>query len=148
MRKFFVFSSIASIAIVLSGCSLFPVAPAVPQTPIVTPTVNTSESLQNENVPPETPVSQDQPPVQAALTRNIEMRNYSFNSATVTINRGTTVIWTNFDSAPHDVVADNKSFSSSLFGQGQSYSFTFTTIGTYTYYCSVHPSMKGTIIVK
>jgi amicyanin len=64
---------------------------------------------------------------------------------------GTKVTWTNQDSVGHDVVADTESPDapkSDLLRKGESYSFTFNKAGTYTYYCSPHPYMKGTVIVE
>jgi plastocyanin len=84
----------------------------------------------------------------------VTIMNFAFSPASVTVPRGTTVIWTNRDSAPHSVVNDGSTvfgagqvFSSPSFGQGQNYSFTFTNAGTYPYHCGIHLSMHGTIIV-
>ena len=73
-----------------------------------------------------------------------------FSPATITVVIGVnnTVIWTNDDSAEHTVTATNNSFNSGLIEPGQSFTYTFTTPGTYTYYCTIHPWMKGTVIVK
>ena len=74
---------------------------------------------------------------------------FAFSPKTLTINKGDTVVWTNNDSAPHDVVGtNNKILSSPTLSRGQTYSFTFTETGTFEYFCSIHPSMKGSIIVK
>jgi plastocyanin len=52
------------------------------------------------------------------------------------------------DSAPHQIASDTMAFTGSqTLGQGGTYSFTFTTPGTYSYHCAIHPFMKGTIIV-
>jgi len=73
-----------------------------------------------------------------------------FNPASITVVIGVnnTVIWNNDDSVPHTVTADDGSFSSGNLNPGDSYSFTFTTPGTYAYHCSYHSWMKGTVIVK
>ncbi len=78
----------------------------------------------------------------------VTMAGFAFDPATVTIGVGETVTWVNEDAARHNVVADNGEFSSDLFGQGESFSFTFQAPGTYPYHCSVHPSMTGTVIVQ
>jgi plastocyanin len=69
-------------------------------------------------------------------------------TVTVVIGVNNTVVWTNDDSVPHTVTADDGSFSSGNLNPGDSYSFTFTTPGTYTYHCSYHSWMKGTVVVK
>jgi nitrite reductase (NO-forming) len=73
---------------------------------------------------------------------------YSPPTITVVIGVNNTVTWTNNDQAPHTVTADNLSFDSGAINAGASWSNTFTSPGTYTYHCSYHPWMKGTVIVK
>ncbi len=75
--------------------------------------------------------------------------NFKFVPETITVKAGTQVTWTNEDSAPHTVTSDTGTMlNSPRLAQGDSYSFTFTTPGTYAYHCAVHPMMKGTVIVK
>ncbi|OPY38350.1 MAG: Halocyanin precursor [Methanoregula sp. PtaU1.Bin051] len=76
------------------------------------------------------------------------MKNFAFSPATITVKPETTVTWTNEDSAIHTIVADSGAFASDILGTGPSFRFTFSTAGTYTYHCSIHPSMKGTVIVQ
>lgn len=79
----------------------------------------------------------------------VSIKSYNFNPTTVNIRVGETITWTNEDSAPHTIVSDSgKEISSSSLSNGQTYSHTFSTAGTYDYHCSIHPSMKATIIVK
>jgi plastocyanin len=81
----------------------------------------------------------------------ITIKNFAFSPATLAVNTGTTVTWTNKDSAPHIVVSDTgapQAFSSESLSDGASFIFTFTQAGTYPYHCSIHPSMKGTIMVQ
>lgn len=77
----------------------------------------------------------------------IEIKGFAFNPQNATVKVGTTVTWTNKDSAPHTVTADDHSFDSGVLDQGQSFTFQFTTPGTYPYTCTNHPSMQATIIV-
>jgi plastocyanin len=77
----------------------------------------------------------------------VQIANFAFNPSTLTVKVGTTVTWTNADSAPHTVTANDGSFASGDLNQGDSFSFTFTTAGTYAYHCGVHPGMKATITV-
>lgn len=78
----------------------------------------------------------------------VTLENFAFSPATVTVKVGDTVTWTNNDSATHNVTADDGSFKSPDFGQGGTFSFTFQKAGTYTYGCTIHPQMKGTVVVQ
>jgi amicyanin len=78
----------------------------------------------------------------------IRIGNFTFNPAEVTIPQGTAVTWTNEDDIPHTVVAVNKAFRSKAMDTGEQYSFVFAAPGTYEYFCSLHPHMKGKVIVK
>jgi plastocyanin len=73
---------------------------------------------------------------------------YSPATITVVLGVNNTVSWTNDDFAPHTITSDSGLFLSGNLNSGQSYSFTFLTTGTYTYHCSYHPWMHGTIVVK
>jgi amicyanin len=75
--------------------------------------------------------------------------NFTFNPQTVTVKAGTTVTWTNKDDIPHGIAATNNAFKRSpALDTDDSFSFTFTTPGTYQYFCYVHPHMTGTIVVE
>ena len=76
--------------------------------------------------------------------------NFTFSPPVLTVPVGTTVTWTNRDDIPHTVTdADNpKETKSPPLDTGDAYSRTFTAAGTYHYFCSLHPHMQGTVIVK
>jgi plastocyanin len=78
----------------------------------------------------------------------IAISGFKFDPATITIPVGTTVTWTNQDSANHLVAADDGSWKSESLAKGATFSHTFDKAGTYTYICKIHTTMKGTIIVK
>ena len=78
----------------------------------------------------------------------VVMKNFAFDPPTVTIKVGESVTWTNQDSATHTVEADNGEFSSKELANGATFSFTFDKAGTYPYKCTIHPTMKGTVIVQ
>ena len=78
----------------------------------------------------------------------VAVDNFTFNPQTVTVKAGTTVIWTNKDDIPHALAAVGRLFKSKVLDTDDSYSFTFTTPGTYAYFCSLHPHMTGTIVVE
>lgn len=97
-----------------------------------------------------------QRPENTAATANqntadsVEIKDYSYNPGTRTVKKGTTVTWTNQDAVRHDVAPDtvtDEFKKSELLSKGESYSVTFNRTGTYTYHCSPHPYMKGTITV-
>jgi plastocyanin len=83
-------------------------------------------------------------------TTDVKIDNFSFAPVTLTVTAGTTVSWTNRDDIPHTVVSadDPKAFKSKVMDTDEKFSFTFTKAGTYTYFCSVHPKMTGTVVVK
>jgi len=85
-----------------------------------------------------------------AATQHVAMENYAYSQSALTIQVGDTVTWTNHDQAPHDVVTTSgpASLQSPMLAQGESWSFTFTVPGTYSYYCSVHPDMRAQVIVQ
>ncbi len=60
---------------------------------------------------------------------------------------GTTVTWVNKDTVTHTVTTNGTSLFDHTLSIGDTYSFKFTQVGTYQYYCTIHPFMKGTIIV-
>ena len=78
---------------------------------------------------------------------HMNMQNFAYQMANIQVRAGTTVTWTNQDSAPHSVTFENGMKDSGLLYQGQSFSYTFNTPGTYQYYCSVHPYMVATVTV-
>ena len=86
-------------------------------------------------------------PVFAADTE-VKIDNFTFNPAMITVKTGTTVTWTNGDDIPHTVVATAKAFKSKVLDTGDKFSFTFTTPGSYEYFCSLHPHMKASIVVE
>ena len=78
----------------------------------------------------------------------VAISGYAFDPATLTVKEGTTVTWTNQDSVTHTVTSDTGLFDSGGMSQGDTFSFTFTTAGTYAYHCTPHhASMNATIIV-
>jgi len=79
---------------------------------------------------------------------DIEIKSFSFTPSTLTIKKGDSVTWKNEDSAPHTIDSDSGTELNSLtLSNGQTYSHTFNTVGTFAYHCNVHPSMKATITV-
>ncbi len=73
---------------------------------------------------------------------------YSFEPATLTLPKGAQVVWTNSSDAPHTVTSDTNAFgTTSNLTENKTFMAVFNTAGTYTYHCSIHSYMKGTITV-
>jgi plastocyanin len=78
----------------------------------------------------------------------VNMDHNTFIPVEITVAPGTTVTWVNNEAMPHTVVDSNKGFRSKALVKDASFSFTFATAGDYNYLCSIHPNMKGKVIVK
>jgi plastocyanin len=98
------------------------------------------------NMPMNQPTT-SQPNTQA--TDKVTISNFSFSPASITVKKGTAVTWTNHDSVAHTVVeTDGQTGPQSQdIANGQSYSFTYNTVGTFHYHCSIHPDMTGQVVV-
>jgi Copper binding proteins, plastocyanin/azurin family len=77
----------------------------------------------------------------------VTMGDLFFSPTSVTIAVGDTVTWRNTGQAPHNATADDGSFKTQTIENGQSASHTFTQAGTFSYICTIHPNMKGTVRV-
>jgi plastocyanin len=93
-------------------------------------------------------------PIQLPEGSTVTIQNFAFTPASVTIPKGTTVTWVNQDTTNHQILNDATGtigqgalFSSNSLTKGTGYSFKFDNPGTYPYHCSIHPQMKGTVIV-
>ena len=105
----------------------------------------------SSELPEQQPVSAapvTEQPVQTAPVKKyaVIIKNFAFSPNQITINQGEAVVWTNQDLAPHAIRGAN--FVSDTMQTGQTYEFQFTEKGTFDYICAIHPSMKGTVIVK
>lgn len=97
---------------------------------------------------PATPSSQTSATTPVHANPNaILIEDYTFKPATLTVKKGTIVTWTNKDIAKHTITGDAGGPKSELFGQRQTYGYTFDTVGTFPYHCEPHPYMKGTVEV-
>ena len=82
-----------------------------------------------------------------ASPSSVTISNFTFLPGELKVAPGTTVTWTNTDDTDHTVTADDGAFKSADLGQGATFQHTFTTAGTYSYICSIHHSMKATVVV-
>lgn len=83
-----------------------------------------------------------------ASQASVGIGNFSFQSSLLTVKAGTTVTWTNGDDIPHTIVSKDGLFRSKVLDTGERFSFTFAKPGQFGYFCSLHPHMTGTIVVK
>ena len=81
-------------------------------------------------------------------TADVTIGNFTFQPATLTVAPGTTVTWTNRDDIPHTVVSTDGLFKSKARDTDEKFSFTFDKAGTYPYFCSIHPKMRGQVVVR
>jgi plastocyanin len=109
-----------------------------------TTTTRPAEETETNNQTPANTASE------AKLAATVNIQDMAFTPQKVTIKKGGTVTWTNQDSDRHDVTPDNESSGftgSELLDKGESYEFTFNEVGSYSYHCSPHPQMTGTVEV-
>ncbi len=132
------------LAVLLSGCA----APTTKTTPAPTaqPTITQPAQTQTPEASPTQTVTGSPTQTLTAQPVAIEITNFAFVPATVTISKGTTVVWTQEDSVSHTV--SGTGFDSGSLSQGQTFSKTFNEAGTFNYHCSIHTTMTGTIIVQ
>jgi plastocyanin len=79
------------------------------------------------------------------------MKGMAFTPATITFKAGTTITWTNKDNTAHTVTSDAGSletFDSGSIASGGTFTWLFSTTGTFAYKCTFHPGMKGTVVVN
>jgi plastocyanin len=161
MKKLLVLGSMVSGLVLMgAGCSGSTPAPATqtqqenttpaeqaPQSSLPQSQTNAPVSSQTQAPAASTPAPT--PVTAQPETREITIASFAFSPASVTVKAGTTVKWTNKDSAPHSIVSSDGQFTaSSVLTNGGTYQLKFDKPGTYTYACGLHPSMSGTIIVQ
>lgn len=78
---------------------------------------------------------------------NVGIMDFSFNPASMSVKVGQTVMWVNNGPSMHTTTSDLPGWDSGALNAGEAFSHTFTTIGTFTYHCSIHPTMHGTVVV-
>jgi plastocyanin len=78
----------------------------------------------------------------------VTIAGFAFSPQVATIKKGEAIRWMNNDSVNHIVSSDTNAFLSGTISQGGSFEFVFSSIGEFSYHCSIHPSMTGKIIVE
>jgi plastocyanin len=82
-----------------------------------------------------------------AATVTVEIKGFTFQPGDITIKKGTKVTFTNMDDIDHTATADDGSFDTGILLLGESSTITFNEVGEFSYFCTVHPSMKAKITV-
>lgn len=102
-----------------------------------------------ESAAESTPASGHSAHGDAAAAVEVDIVDFAYNPDPITISVGQTVTWTNQDSAPHTVTAQDRALlQSGTLNQGETFTQTFDKPGTYEYFCEFHPNMKGVLIVQ
>jgi amicyanin len=83
-----------------------------------------------------------------ATDAEVDIDQFTFTPQHITVKAGTTVTWINEDDVPHTIASSSKPFKSKALDTADKFSFTFTTPGTYEYFCSLHPHMTGAVVVE
>jgi plastocyanin len=84
---------------------------------------------------------------ETADAHQIAVDNFSFAPATTSVPIGTTITWTNRDDVPHTIVSTEQKFRSPVLDTDEQFSHRFDVPGTCNYFCSMHPTMTGRIVV-
>jgi plastocyanin len=89
-----------------------------------------------------------QPALAAAETHTILMEGVAFVPQTLTVKPGDVVVWVNKDLFPHTATAQNRKFDSGEIAPGKTWKYTAKKPGKFSYVCTLHPTMKATLVVK
>jgi plastocyanin len=77
----------------------------------------------------------------------IAIDNFTFDPPKLSVRVGTAVTWVNHDDIPHTATSIEKVFGSPVLDTDDSFTFRFDHVGTYAYFCKLHPHMNGTVEV-
>ena len=143
-------------AVMIAGCTSYSSSPtpapttAIPQATVLLTAADTSAMPVGTLPVIATTVSPLVTSTPVASEESIAIKNLAFSPASITVKTGSTVTWTNMDDVPHTVTSTGQSpetLNSPTLGKGETFKFTFTQAGTYSYICTIHTFMKGTVIV-
>jgi plastocyanin len=134
-RAALVVSGAAAIAFMLTGCGGSPHHAAAQ---------SEGTSMPGMSGMPTAPPTGPTTPVR---TNHVTIKNFAFAPATVTVPVGTTVNWTNTDQDPHTVTSTTGVFRSPALSTTNTFHYAFSKPGTYHYLCTIHPFMRGTVVV-
>jgi plastocyanin len=137
MKKI-LFIGLLVIIVVISGCTYGPKTEIISQ-PTVMPAVPTATVT-------ETSVEITETATMTPAPVTVQIKGFAYNPATITVPKGTTVTWTQLDSGVQHTVTGSD-FDSGNLNAGDMFSWTFNKFGTFSYSCSNHPNMIGTVVV-
>ena len=119
------------------------------QMPMMQPQAAVPAPAQAQPAAPAKPAVAAAPQAAADKKAQVAINGMQFQPAKLTIKAGESVTWTNNSAMPHTVPStDGKTMASGQLGNGSAFEQVFKEPGTYTYYCAIHPSMKGEIVVE
>jgi LPXTG-motif cell wall-anchored protein len=134
-------------------------APAAPEQPAASPE-QPAAAPEQPAAAPEQPAAVPAPPdeparkrkprptAKAAASGSVTIADFQFTPAQITIDQGDTVTWTNNGPSAHSATAPDGGFDTGILPAGESGSHTFNEAGTFSYVCTPHPNMHGTIVVR
>lgn len=88
------------------------------------------------------------PVVRGGSAASVRIEDFAFEPGNLEVPVGASVTWANEDSAPHDATARNADWKTARLSDGDSDTLTFTSAGTFDYYCSIHTSMRARLVVR
>ncbi len=154
MKKSLSLLACASVLLLGAGCSTATTSTVPAAT---TPTTTTQTTTTKTTTTPETDAKKQEvtttktTTTEETITQSVKfltIKNFAYSPASITVKAGTMISWENSDSVAHTVTADDGSWDSGSLAKGKVFDRTFSKPGTYTYHCTPHPNMKGTIIVE
>ncbi len=146
-REFLLVIAMSLLSLFLAACSSSGSKETQsPPAPTVSRNSNTETSKMEMPARPSPVAGKDLPT--SSTPNQVAVENFSFQPGTLTVKAGTTVTWVNHDDEPHTVNENNKTFKSGTLDTDAKFSYKFTSPGSYSYFCSLHPRMTGQIIVK
>jgi plastocyanin len=106
-----------------------------------------SESTTEATEETESTESEPAPSGEASKSEKVDIVEFTYQPDPVVVQVGGKVIWQNQDTAPHTATADDGSFDIGTIEKGKIGSETFKEAGNFTYFCTIHPTMHGTVEV-
>lgn len=152
MKPLGALTAVAAATLLLSGCSgsSSTAQPATvdfgSQSPTPGMAMTEMPAMTATPMPPDTGSAVPQP-VSPTAGNHVDITDFAFAPASITVPVGATITWTNHDAEPHTVVARDGSFRSPALDTNAAYNFTFTAPGSFDYFCSIHPMMTATVVV-
>ncbi len=124
--------------------------PAAPAAPAPAPAAPAAPAAEPQVLRDDAPVpsEKDKPLAIAAASTGVTISDFQFSPGTVTVNVGDTVTWSNNGPTGHSATANDGSFDTGILQKGSSGSHTFSQAGSFSYICTPHPFMKGTVVVQ